>query len=98
MHLQKPARSDEFAGHVDVQMPPAQTPLTQLASVAQLCPRLLRQSFARATYVFPAGQSHVFVTEFQFPAPEQEHWNEPGPPDVEPPPQAVHGVSPEPGL
>lgn len=98
LHLQKPALSDEFGAHVDEQTDPEQTPLTQLASVAQVCPRLLRQVAAAATYVFPEGQEQVFVAGFHAPVPEHVHPVVSVPVDVEPPPHAVHGVEPEDGL
>lgn len=49
MHLQKPALSLEFGAQVEEQTNPEQEPLTQLASEAQACPRLLRQVLAAAT-------------------------------------------------
>ena len=95
LHLQKPARSEEFGAHVDEQVKPEHTPLTQLPSVAQVCPRSLRHVAAAATYVFPAGQAHEFVAGFHVPVPEQVQEEASGPTDVEPPPQAVQGVEPE---
>ena len=89
---------DEFGAHVDVQVDPEQTSLTHSVLDVQLCPRLLRQVPAAATYVCPVGQSHEFVTWFHVPVPEHVHAVTSTPADVEPPPQAVHGVEPEEGL
>ena len=89
LHLQKPALSDEFGAHVEEQTNPEQTPLTQLASVAQVCPRSFRQVAAAA---------QEFVAEFHVPVPEHVQKVVSVPVDVEPPPHAVHGVEPEDGL
>jgi hypothetical protein len=90
-----------LAAHVDVQVPPEQTPLTQLTSVPQGPPRLLRQSPVPPTiaYVWPAGQLHELVVALQVgfdPAATGQVQALLSVPTLEdPPPQAVHGVEPE---
>lgn len=99
MQRQRPARSDESVAHVEEQVTPEQTPLTQSTSVPQVPPRLLRQRPVPPTieYVSPAGQSHELVNPFQVdPAAVQVHELLFATEFDDPPPQAVQGLRPVP--
>jgi len=95
LQRQRPARSDESVAHVEEQVTPEQTPLTQSTSVPQVPPRLLRQRPVPPTieYVWPAGQSHELVNPFQVdPAAVQVHVALFATEFDDPPPQAVQGL------
>lgn len=89
-----------MGAHVDEQVPPEQTPLTQFTSSAHGPLRLLRQSPVPSTIanVWPAGQLHELVAAvqvgFDVPTTGQSQEFLPVTKFEDPPPQAVQGLDP----